>query len=127
MLVSLPTRDHRTNTLSLLAGSIGLRVILVRYSAKADNFYSESSWFIPGDAYYTEQLFISDWVMLASRYAGYAVVGAELWQQPRGTATWGTGASTDWDLAATRAGTGSICNGNGSGRRSAIVNGSCPF
>ena len=86
------------------AGSIGLRVILVRYSAKADNFYSESSWFITGDAYYTEAQFISDWVMLAKRYVGYAVVGADLWQQPRRSATWGSGASTDWDLAATRAG-----------------------
>ena len=102
-LVGLSALGFMDNIIDF-AGSIGLRVILVRYSAKADNFYSESSWFIPGDAYYTEQLFISDWVMLASRYAGYAVVGADLWQQPRGTATWGTGASTDWDLIATRAG-----------------------
>ena len=86
-------------------GSISLRVILVRTSAKADNFFSESSWFIPGDPYYSEAQFISDWVMLAKRYAGTAVVGADLWEQPRGTATWGSGASTDWDLAATRAGT----------------------
>ena len=76
----------------------------MRYSAKADNFYSESSWFITGDAYYTEAQFISDWVMLAKRFAGTAVVGADLWEQPRGSATWGSGASTDWDLAATRAG-----------------------
>ena len=87
-------------------GLVGLRVILVRTSAKADNFFSESSWFIPGDAFYTEAQFIADWVMLAGRYAGTAVVGADLWEQPRGTATWGTGAGTDWDLAATRAGTG---------------------
>ncbi len=85
-------------------GLISMRVILVRTSAKADNFFSESSWFIPGDAYYTEAQFISDWVMLAKRFAGTAVVGADLWEQPRGSATWGSGASTDWDLAATRAG-----------------------
>lgn len=86
------------------AGSIGLRIILVRYSAMQDNFYNEASWFISGDPYYTEQLFISDWVMLAKRYLGWAVVGVDLWQQPRGQSTWGTGANTDWDAAATKVG-----------------------
>lgn len=85
-------------------GSLTLRVILARTSAKADNFNSETLWYISGDSYYSEAQFIADWVTLAKRYAGTAVIGADLWEQPRGSATWGTGASTDWDLAAARVG-----------------------
>ena len=91
------------------SGSIGLRILLDRHSAKADNFWYEPLWYIPGDNYYTDSRFIADWVMLAVRYRGTAVIGADLWNEPKDVgnlaATWGTGnVNTDWDLAAQRAG-----------------------
>mmetsp|Transcript_31381 Transcript_31381/g.45133 ORF Transcript_31381/g.45133 Transcript_31381/m.45133 type:complete len:1278 (-) Transcript_31381:297-4130(-) len=87
-------------------GSINLRVILDRHSSKADNYDNENYWYIPGDAYYTEQRFIDDWVMLAQRYQDSAIVGADLWNDPKGQATtWGSGnVGTDWNLAAERVG-----------------------
>jgi len=88
------------------AGSIGLKVILDRHSAKADGFTGEDVWYIPGDAYYTEQRWIEDWVMLAKRYSGNAtVIGADLFNEPKKSATWGNSApATDWNKAAERAG-----------------------
>lgn len=84
---------------------IGLRVILVRASAKANNFYNENLWYITGDSYYTHQRFIEDWATLAKRYVGSGLIGVDLWEQPRGLATWATGnVTTDWDTAATLAG-----------------------
>ena len=35
-------------------GVVGIRVILVRFSSKADNLGRENYWYIPGDSYYTE-------------------------------------------------------------------------
>ena len=35
-------------------GVVGLKVILVRFSGKADNMGKESFWYIPDDSYYTE-------------------------------------------------------------------------
>lgn len=91
------------------SGSIGLRIFLDRHSAKADNFLNEPLWYILGDPYYTDSRFIDDWVMLAVRYRGTAVIGADLWNEPKNVgssaATWGTGdVTTDWNLAAQRAG-----------------------
>jgi len=91
------------------SGSIGLHIFLDRHSAKADNFLNEPLWYIPGDPYYTDSRFIDDWVMLAVRYRGTAVIGADLWNEPKNVgssaATWGTGdVTTDWNLAAQRAG-----------------------
>ncbi len=87
-------------------GQIGLRVFLDRHSAKADNFIGEDVWYIPGDAYYTEARWISDWVMLAQRYAGNStVIGADLFNEPKKTATWGNSSpATDWNKAAERCG-----------------------
>jgi aryl-phospho-beta-D-glucosidase BglC (GH1 family) len=60
---------------------------------------------LPGDPYYTEQLFIDDWVMLARRYRNTAVVAADLWNEPKMNSTWGTGdLASDWRLAAERVG-----------------------
>ena len=86
------------------AGQIGLKVILDRHSAKADNYPNEDVWYIPGDSYYTEARWINDWVMLAKRYAGNTtVIGADLFNEPKKTATWGNSApSTDWNKAAER-------------------------
>ena len=66
------------------------------------------SWlrrYVPGDPYHTEQRFIDDWVMLARRYRNTAVMAADLWNEPKMNATWGTGdLATDWRLAAERVG-----------------------
>src|SRR5262249_44464246 len=54
---------------------------------------------------YPESRWISDWVMLATRYAGNpTVIGADLHNEPHGPAAWGTGGANDWRLAAQRAG-----------------------
>jgi endoglucanase len=85
-------------------GEIGLAVILNRYAAMVDNYEQELLWYVPGSELYSEQAMIADWVMLARRYAGSAVVGMDLWSEPRGSATWATNADTDWNLAAQRIG-----------------------
>ena len=62
------------------------------------------------DLWYTEQVseqqWLSDWTMLAKRYAGNkAVIGADLHNEPKGQATWGDGnPKTDWQLAAEKGG-----------------------
>src|SRR5207253_2483078 len=59
-----------------------------------------------GSTVYTDAAWISDWVLLAKRYAGNAtVIGADLHDEPHGSATWGDGnRATDWRLAAQRGG-----------------------
>lgn len=87
------------------SAEISLRVILSRQSSLADAGSNEVSWYLPGDPYYTEARVISDWTMLAERYAGSAVLAADLWNAPRGVATWGAhNRSTDWNQAAERIG-----------------------
>ena len=45
------------------------------------------------------------WGVLAKRYAKMPqVIGADLKNEPHGSATWGTGGPTDWKRAAQRAG-----------------------
>ena len=86
-------------------GQIGLSVILTRSSAKVDLNLTEILWYIPGDRYYTDARFVSDWVTVAKRYVNTAVVAVDLWDAPKRNATWGTGSlSTDWNAAAERAG-----------------------
>lgn len=86
-------------------GIINLRVILDRHSSLADGSDQESFWYLPGDPYYTEQRVIDDWVMLASRYKGTAVIGADLWNEPKYPCSWGSGnKTTDWNKAAERIG-----------------------
>src|SRR5689334_12825998 len=82
-------------------GSIGLRFILDRH--RPDSGAQSALWYT---AQYSEARWISDWQMLAQRYNGNtAVVGADLHNEPHGTATWGDGvSSTDWRLAAQNAG-----------------------
>jgi len=85
--------------------TIDLRVILARYSAQADKFITEFYWYVQYDGYYTKQRFIDDWTFLATRYVNSAVIGADLWHEPKDTVSWGTGnADKDWDSAATAAG-----------------------
>jgi endoglucanase len=90
-------------------GAIGLKIFLDRHSAKRDNFLNEPLWYIQGDSYHTPQRFIQDWVMLAQRYQGTAVIGADLWNEPKNAgssaSTWGTGnVATDWNTAAEQTG-----------------------
>jgi endoglucanase len=83
------------------ARSRGLKVILDRHDTTAD---------IRPELWYTksvsEKLWIQDWVMLAAHYQNNdAVIGADLANEPHGSATWGDGnLATDWRLAAQRAG-----------------------
>jgi len=83
------------------AGQIGLRVILDRH--RPDASAQSALWYT---ATYSEQRWISDWQMLAQRYANNpTVVGADLHNEPRDQACWGCGdPSVDWRLAAERAG-----------------------
>lgn len=83
------------------AGARGLKVILDRHRPTAE---------AQSDLWYTDQVpesrWIADWVMLARHYRGNpTVIGADLHNEPRGAATWGSGdRKTDWRLAAERAG-----------------------
>lgn len=83
------------------AAERGLKIILDRHRPTADG---------QSDLWYTDAVpetrWIADWVMLAQRYQGQpAVLGMDLHNEPRGPATWGSGdVSTDWQLAAQRAG-----------------------
>ena len=83
------------------AGSIGLKVVLDRH--RPDSGSQSALWYT---AQYSEARWISDWQMLAQRYANNpTVIGADLHNEPHDPATWGSGdATTDWRLAAERAG-----------------------
>ncbi|ODU00866.1 MAG: hypothetical protein ABS79_02645 [Planctomycetes bacterium SCN 63-9] len=86
------------------AGQIGLRIMLDHHRSNAGNSAQESGlWYTSA---YPESRWISDWTMLATRYAGNpTVIGADLANEPHGPATWGSGdPSTDWRLAAQKAG-----------------------
>ncbi|MFO0944763.1 MAG: Calx-beta domain-containing protein [Planctomycetota bacterium] len=69
------------------AGQIGLRIILDNHRSDAGNGpNSNGLWYTSA---YNEQRWISDWVMLANRYAGNStVIGADLKNEPH-AATWG--------------------------------------
>jgi aryl-phospho-beta-D-glucosidase BglC (GH1 family) len=86
------------------AGRIGLRILLDHHRSTAGNGPEANGLWYTGA--YPEGRWISDWVMLAGRYAGNpAVIGADLANEPHGPATWGSGnPSTDWRLAAQRGG-----------------------
>lgn len=83
------------------AGDRGMKIILDRH--RPDSGGQSDLWYT---AQYSEERWISDWVMLANRYANNpTVIGADLHNEPHGAASWGTGnVSTDWRLAAERAG-----------------------
>ena len=96
------------------AGQIGLRIMLDHHRSDAGAGPNGNGlWYIDAnnngninDDPFGEQRFISDWAMLATRYANNpTVIGADLHNEPHGAATWGSGsATTDWRLAAQRAG-----------------------
>lgn len=85
------------------AGQIGMRIILDHHRSDAGAGADGSGlWYT---STYPESRWINDWKMLATRYAGNpTVIGADLHNEPHGSATWGLGTSSDWRLAAERAG-----------------------
>jgi endoglucanase len=86
------------------AGQIGMRIFLDHHrSAAGAGADGSGLWYTSA---YPESRWISDWVMLATRYRGNpTVIGADLHNEPHGAARWGNGdPATDWRLAAERAG-----------------------
>lgn len=53
-------------------GVVGLRVILVRLSSKADNLGKENFWYIPGDSYYTESRLVINCRYIINSFDKYA-------------------------------------------------------
>ena len=83
------------------AGLAKVRVILDDHSLEpTSNGESNGLWY---SATRSEADWISDWKMLAARYANNpTVIGADLYNEPNGT--WGTGKANDWARAAKAAG-----------------------
>jgi endoglucanase len=84
----------------------GIMVILDDHSSNAEWCCSLDDgnmlWY---NAEYPESSWISDWKSMAARYRDDPlVVGADLRDEPRGPATWGGPAATDWHAAAERGG-----------------------
>jgi len=79
----------------------GLKVLLDRH--RPDSSGQSSLWYTDT---VSETQWIDDWRMLARRYLGNdTVIGADLHNEPKGEATWGTGdPKTDWRMAAEKAG-----------------------
>src|SRR3569833_514206 len=74
----------------LVAGckSRGIKIFLDRH--RPDSGAQSPLWYTSGE--YTEARWISDWQMLAARYAGNdTVIGCDLHNEPHAPATWGTG------------------------------------
>ncbi len=83
------------------AGQLGLRIILDRH--RPDSAGQSELWYTGA---YPESRWINDWKLLADRYKNNpTVIGADLHNEPHGSACWGCGdTNTDWRLAAERAG-----------------------
>ena len=79
-----------------------LMVILDNHS-QADDGFMFDLWY--GQNGFTEADWLSTWDSLSTRYASKPnVIGADLKNEPHGSATWGTGAANDWRRAAEAAG-----------------------
>ncbi|MEV6191868.1 cellulase family glycosylhydrolase [Streptomyces sp. NPDC051920] len=83
------------------AGSIGLKVVLDRH--RPDSSAQSALWYTSA---VPETTWIANLKALAARYQGNtAVIGIDLHNEPHDPACWGCGdTSTDWRLAAERAG-----------------------
>ncbi|KAJ3320733.1 hypothetical protein HDV06_005026 [Boothiomyces sp. JEL0866] len=83
------------------ATSIGIKILLDRH--RPDNTGQSELWYT---STVSEQKWISDWVFLANRYMNNpGVIGADLHNEPHGSACWGCGdVNVDWRLAAERCG-----------------------
>ena len=84
------------------AGQIGLKIILDHHRSEAgDGTSANGLWY---DAQHSQAEWISDWQMLAQRYADNpTVIGADLHNEPY-NGTWGDGGPNDWAAAAEQAG-----------------------
>lgn len=86
------------------ADQIGLWIILDHHRSDAGmGALNNGLWHT---SEYPESRFIQDWQMLADHYRDNpSVIGADLHNEPHGSASWGTGdQSTDWQKAAERTG-----------------------
>jgi len=87
------------------AKSQNLAVVLAMsgFDGTPDGSTSSGLWYNDD---YPEQLLQTAWETLSDRLCGlWNVIGADLWNEPSGTSTWGTGnQDTDWNLAAGRLG-----------------------
>jgi aryl-phospho-beta-D-glucosidase BglC (GH1 family) len=83
------------------AGRLGLKVFLDNHSRKPDGFASEDLWYTQD---FSEQQWISHWVIMADRYKNNpTVIGFDLDNEPHGRSTWGTNeTASDWAAAAER-------------------------
>ncbi len=83
------------------AAAYGLKVILDQH--RPDTGAQSELWYT---ARYPEARWLSDWRMLAARYRNNStVIGADLHNEPHGSACWGCGnPALDWRAAATRGG-----------------------
>jgi aryl-phospho-beta-D-glucosidase BglC (GH1 family) len=83
------------------AGKAGLKVYLDRHRPTAAG--QSELWYI---SKVDEKKWIEDWKFLAKRYKGNpTVIGADIHNEPHGTACWGCGETKrDWRLAAERCG-----------------------
>jgi endoglucanase len=82
--------------------SDGIMVILDNHNSNAEWCCSTSDgnelWY---NSSYPQTKWISDWEGMATLFKGNSmVIGADLRNEPRGTATWGGSSSTDWHAAA---------------------------
>lgn len=84
------------------AGQIGLKIILDHHRSDSGAGTSANGlWY---DAQHSQAEWISDWAMLATRYASKPqVIGADLHNEPY-NGTWGGGGANDWAAAAEQAG-----------------------
>ena len=84
------------------AGQVGLKIILDHHRSEAGAGTSDNGlWY---DAQHSQAEWISDWQMLAARYAhNPTVIGADLHNEPY-NGTWGDGGPNDWMAAAEHAG-----------------------
>jgi len=92
------------------ADTLGLRILLDNHRSTAgDGPEANGLWYT---ADYSEQRWLSDWTMLAGRYADApAVIGADLRNEPH-AASWGGGGADDWAAAAERAGNAILATGS---------------
>ncbi len=84
------------------AGQVGLKIILDHHRSDSGAGTSGNGlWY---DAQHSQASWVSDWAMLASRYADKPqVIGADLHNEPY-NGTWGGGGANDWAAAAEQAG-----------------------
>jgi aryl-phospho-beta-D-glucosidase BglC (GH1 family) len=84
------------------AGTLGLKIILDHHRSDSGAGTSGNGlWY---DAQHSQAAWVSDWAMLATRYAAKPqVIGADLHNEPY-NGTWGGGGPNDWAAAAEQAG-----------------------